>query len=382
MKITKIDVFLVSTPFVQPQTMAMWTSYKKDHAIVRIQTDEGICGIGESVPLVAEFGEPVESIQYVIQDWLAPAIVGEDPFNTEAIFEKMFNAVKGHLFAKCAIDFALYDLMAKALKVPLYKLLGGKTRETVPVTWVIGIKKPEEAAKEALSFVERGFKELKLKAGKDWRLALDTLKAVREAVGWDIPIRVDPNQAWSVARAISVTKRMERYELQLMEQPTPAWDLDGLAEVAKAVDTPILIDEGVRTPEDAVAAIRKDAADMINLKIGKIGGIFYSSKINAIAEASDIPCLVGSMLEGSIGTAASAHFALAAPNLKFAHDLIGPLFRADDVVKDPIKVEKGCVEVREKPGIGLELDEGKLEYLKYKGRWAMPPAPSKKEDRR
>jgi muconate cycloisomerase len=163
-----------------------------------------------------------------------------------------------------------------------------------------------------------------------------------------------------------------------MEQPTPAWDLDGLAEVAKAVDTPILIDEGVRTPEDAVAAIRKEAADMINLKIGKIGGIFYSSKINAIAEASDVPCLVGSMLEGSIGTAASAHFALAAPNLKFAHDLIGPLFRADDVVKEPIKVEKGCVEVREKPGIGLELDEEKLESLKYGGRWAMPTVPSKK----
>jgi len=138
------------------------------------------------------------------------------------------------------------------------------------------------------------------------------------------------------------------------------------------VDTPILIDEGVRTPEDAVKVVRKEAADMINLKIGKIGGIYYSKKINAIAEAADIPCLVGSMLEGNIGTAASAHFALAAPNLKFAHDLIGPLFRADDVVKEPLKIKDGYLEVPEKPGIGVELDEKKLETLKYGGRWAMP----------
>lgn len=372
MKITKIDVFLVSTPFIMPQTMAMWTSYKKDHVVVRIETAEGISGIGETVPIVAEFGEPVESVKYVIQDWLAPAIMGEDPFNLEAIFDKMFKAVKNHLFAKCAIDFALHDLMAKALNIPLYKLLGGKTGEKVPVTWVIGIKSLEEAAKEARDFVNRGFKELKLKAGSDWKGDLERVKAVREAVGWDIPLRVDPNQAWSVPRAINVIKKMERYQLQLVEQPTPAWDLDGLAEVARAVDTPILIDEGVRTPEDAVKVVRTEAADMINLKIGKIGGIFYSSKINAIAEASDIPCLVGSMLEGSIGTAASAHFAISAPNLKFAHDLIGPLFRADDVVKEPLKVEDGYVEVPEKPGTGVELDEAKLESLKYGGRWVMP----------
>jgi len=372
LKITKIDIFLVSTPFIMPQTMAMWTSYKKDHVVVRIETDEGISGIGETVPLVAEFGEPVESIKYVIQDWLAPAIMGEDPFNLEAIFDKMFKAAKNHLFAKCAIDFALHDLMAKALNIPLYKLLGGKTREKVPVTWVIGIKSPEEAAKEAIDFVGRGFKELKLKAGSDWKGDLERVKAVREAVGWDIPLRVDPNQAWSVPRALNVIKKMERYELQLVEQPTPAWDLDGLALVAKAVDTSILIDEGVRAPEDAVKVAIKEAADMINLKIGKIGGIFYSGKINAIAEASDIPCLVGSMLEGSIGTAASAHFAISAPNLKFAHDLIGPLFRADDVVEEPLRVKDGYVEVPEKTGIGMELDEAKLETLKYGGRWVMP----------
>jgi L-alanine-DL-glutamate epimerase-like enolase superfamily enzyme len=198
------------------------------------------------------------------------------------------------------------------------------------------------------------------------------VKAVREAVGWDISIRVDPNQAWSVSQAINVIKKMERYELQLVEQPIPAWDLEGLAKVTRAVDTPILIDEGVRTPEDAVKVVIKEAADMINLKIGKIGGIFYSSKINAIAEASDIPCLVGSMLEGSIGTAASAHFAISASNLKFAHDLIGPLFRADDVVRKTLKVEGGYVEVPEKPGIGVELDEAKLETLKYYGRLVMP----------
>ncbi|MEM2875713.1 MAG: enolase C-terminal domain-like protein [Candidatus Bathyarchaeia archaeon] len=372
MEISKIDVFLISTPFIQPQTMAMWTSYKKDHVIVKIETDEGVSGIGESVPLVAEFGEPVESIKYVIQDWIAPAIIGEDPFNMEAIFDKMNRAAKDHLFAKCAIDFALHDLVSRSLNIPLYKFLGGKTRDRVQVTWVVGIKKPEEAAKEALDFVGRGFKEIKLKAGSDWRGDLARVKAVRDAVGWDVPIRIDPNQAWSVPRAINVIKKMEHYDLQLVEQPTPAWDLDGLAKVTRSVDTPILIDEGVRTPEDAVKVVRKEAADMINLKIGKIGGIFYSRKVNARAEASDIPCLVGSMLEGNIGTAASAHFALAAPNLKFAHDLIGPLFRADDVVKEPLKIKDGCVEVPERPGVGVELDERKLETLKYGGRWVMP----------
>jgi len=372
LRISGVEVFLVSTPFIQPQTMAMWTSYKKDHAVVRVQTDEGVSGIGEAVPLVAEFGEPVESIKYVIQDWLAPAIMGEDPLSLEALFDKMARAVKGHLFARCALDFALHDLMAKALGVPLFKLLGGRTREKVPVTWVIGIKKPQEAAEEAVGFVSRGFRELKLKAGGDWRLAVETLKAVREAVGWDVALRVDPNQALGVPKAISVTRQMERYELQLMEQPTPAWDLDGLAEVARAVDTPILIDEAIRTPEDAVIAVRKEAGDMINLKIAKMGGIFYARRVNAIAEASDLPCLVGSMLEGSIGTAASAHFALAAPNLKLAHDLIGPLFRAQDVVKEPLRVENGYVEVREKPGIGMELDEARLGSLAYQGRWATP----------
>jgi len=361
MKITNVKVDIVSIPFVRPFAMAMWTSTEKIHVIVRIYTDEGIIGVGETVPLVAELGEPAKGVKNVIEEYLAPAIIGSNPYDVEEIFEKMEKVVKYHLFAKSAIDFALYDLLGKISKVPTYKFLGGKFREKVPLTWVIGIKEPEQVEKEAVKYANEGYQVLKLKAGKDFEVTLKSLQKIRDAVGYRIGIRIDANQAWVPSEAIKIIRKMERYQLELIEQPVAYWDFYGMARVRKAVDTPIMVDEAVRTSHDALRIIEVRAADLINLKIAKMGGIFYSKRIAQIAEAAGMDCVVGSMLEGTIGTAAGAHFALATGVVTHTSDLIGPLHHKDDVARGGLIYEDGYLKVPEKVGLGFELEEEKLE---------------------
>ncbi len=368
MKIKEIKVDIVKIPFKKPFTMAMWTSKEKIHVIVKMVSDEGVVGLGETVPLVAEFGEPTGGVKEVIENYFAPVLIGVDLYNIEEIHERMNLAVKFHWFAKSAIDFALYDLMGKTKNIPVYKLLGGLKDSKIPLNWVIGIQEPQDAAKEARYYFEKGYRSFKLKAREAER-AVNTLREVRKAVGDEPKIRVDANQSWSESAAIKVIRNMEKYNPELIEQPLPYWNLEGMAKVKNSTNVPIMIDEGVITIHDALRVVRLGSADIINLKIAKSGGIFYSRKIADIAEATGLECVVGSMLEGWIGTAAGAHIAVSCQAVNRGCDLIGPVLHSDQIVKQEtlgFSYENGYLKMNTemKNGLGVEIDEEKISNYK------------------
>jgi L-alanine-DL-glutamate epimerase-like enolase superfamily enzyme len=368
MKIKDIQVEIVKIPFKKPFSMAMWTSKEKIHVVVTLIGDDGTVGVGETVPLVAEFGEPPLGIKELIEDYFTPVLIGVDIYDTEEIYRRMNAASKFHWFAKSAVDFAMYDLLGKAAGVPSYTLLGGMVTPKLPLNWVIGIQKPEEAGKEALHYYNQGYRSFKLK-NREPVAAVQTIKAVRDAVGDEPEIRIDPNQSWSVSQAIDVIKKLEPYHPECIEQPLPYWDLEGMAIVRKSVGIPIMIDEGVRTINDALKVVKLGSADIINLKIAKSGGIFYSKKIADIVEMAGLECIVGSMLEGWIGTAAGAHIGVSCSTLSKACDLIGPLHHSDRIVKESslgFSYEKGHLVIHPEnvTGLGVELDEIKMKQYK------------------
>lgn len=370
MRIKDIKVDIVRIPFKKPFTMAMWTSKEKIHLIVRITSDDGIVGVGETVPLVAEFGEPVGGIKEIIEQYFTPVLIGVDVYDIEEIYRRLNAAVKFHWFAKSAIDFAVYDLMGKTKNIPVYNFLGGLNNDKILLNWVIGIQEPENAAKEAQYYLEKGYKSFKLKAREADR-AIKTLKEVRTALKNKVKIRVDANQSWSVSEAIKTINKMEKYEPELIEQPVLYWDLEGMAQVKRLTNIPIMVDEGVQTINDAMRVVRLGAADIINLKIAKSAGIFYSRKIADIVEAAGLECVIGSMLEGWIGTAASAHLAVSCKSVKKACDLIGPILHSDRIVLEDnlgFKYEDGYLKLlpSAKNGLGVEIDQSKLNQYREK----------------
>lgn len=199
MKIKEIRVDIVRIPFKKPFTMAMWTSKEKIHVVVRMISEEGIVGVGESVPLVAEFGEPTGGIKEIIEHYFSPVLIGVDIYDIEEIYQRLNSSVKFHWFAKSAIDFAVYDLMGKTKNIPVYNFLGGLNNDKILLNWVIGIQNPENAAKEADHYFKLGYRSFKLKAREAER-AIETLKEVRAVVKNRAKIRVDANQSWSVAK--------------------------------------------------------------------------------------------------------------------------------------------------------------------------------------
>jgi muconate cycloisomerase len=276
--------------------------------------------------------------------------------------EKLDHTVTGHPFAKGAVDMALYDIMGKSLNRPTYDLLGGRYRDSMPVPASIGITDANQAAETAAARVKLGFKVVKLKVGLDPKADIERVRAVREAVGKSIAIRIDANQGYTPDEAIRTIGKMEKYDLMLVEQPVPEWDLRGMCRVARAIETPVMADESVFSPQDAIRVVRAGAADIINIKIMKAGGIYNSKRIAAIAEAADLPCLLGGTVHGGICVAACSQIVASTKNVKYPSEgLSSGLLLADDVLKDPIKVENGMVAFNRKPGLGVEIDANKIE---------------------
>jgi muconate/chloromuconate cycloisomerase len=361
LKITRIEAFTVDIPYHKPFVINGGPSYVGDHVLTRVHTDEGIVGYGEGAPMVSYSDETQKDILNGVLDYLAPAVVGMDPFDLEAIHHRMEMVLPGHHFAKASIDLALYDIMGKKLGLPAYALLGGKVRESVPIAWVVGIGTIDEMVAEAVHHVKTyGFGTVKLKIGREPKKDIDVVRAVREALGPNVKIRVDANQGYDVATAIKTLRQMERYDLELVEQPVPKWNILGMAEVAAALDVPIEADESMFGYHDAATLIRLKACDIINIKIMKPCGLYGSKKVAAVAEAAGITCLVGSMVEFGPGTAAGLHFAAAHRVVAHACEMVGGMFFKGDVVEEDFSlgaIVNGSLPVPQGPGLGVTLKE-------------------------
>ena len=359
MKIVDVVTQAVNIPYLKPWVISGGPTSVAANVIVKIYDDDNHVGVGEAAPVPAYSYETQQTVMHIINDFLKPVLLGRDPRDLESLNESMDRAIQGHPFAKAAVDLALHDLVAKSLGIPVYQMLGGCYRKQVPIIAGIGLGSTEDRVKETLAFVEQGYQEIKLKIGKDPNLDLEQVGAVRAAVGPEIRIRVDVNQGYRSAYALPVLKKLEKFDLVYIEQPLPTWDIAGIAQLARALDTPIMADESAFSPEGVLTLIRYGAVDMINIKIMK-SGLRKSKAIAAIAEAAGLSCMVGSMVELGIGTAAGIHFACATRSVTHACEMIGPLMLESDVlVGEPFSTvpEDHAWCLPDGPGWGVTLKE-------------------------
>jgi muconate cycloisomerase len=336
-----------------------------EHAVVFVDTDAGITGLGEISSVFARRGR---LLARDVEAALAPAVVGEDPRRIAHLVQRMDLALDGVEEAKAGIEMALWDILGKALDAPVYALLGGRVRDRIPLSYSVPFGEPDAMAEYALERVREGHRTIKVKVGNEPARDLEAVARVREAIGAGVRLRVDANMAWRTAKeAIRLIRGMARWDLELVEQPLPPRELDAMAEVRRAIDVPLMADESIRTPRDAMEVIRRGAADIANVYVTEAGGLLNASRIFSLCEAAGMPCMIGSMPEFGIGTAAQIHLGVAMTNLGPDSDTCGVLYHAEDLVSRPLRIEGGYAYPPEGPGLGVELDTDVLERWRRNG---------------
>jgi len=364
-RIERAVVTMTKIPVRRAHRMAIGTTLAQENIILRLYTDDGLEGLGEAPHMVGVSlkGESPGTVMLMLRDRLLPAVRGMNPFEIERIQQVMERTVPWNYRAKSAVNLALYDLVGKALGTPAHTLLGGRVRDTVPLSWSIPITDGDAGAGEAAEKIAQGWGILKLKLGRpDPMEDVEMVRAIREAAGPQVRIRVDANQAYDVKTAIRVAQRIEKYDVEFFEQPVAWWDLDGLAEVSRATVLPIMADESATTLFGAVEVARRRAAQIFSIYVSSSGGLLNAKKMGDLGAIHGIAGYVGGALEGPIGVAAGLHFAGSTPSVTYGCELYGQFLLEEDVAAEPLHFRDGGLVVPTGPGLGVALDEDKLRH--------------------
>jgi muconate cycloisomerase len=350
--------------------------------LVRLRTDEGLVGLGEATPLPdwgGDFGrhagETQESVVSMVTKVLTPGLLGRDPTAIEPLVAEMDRVLRGHNYAKAAIDIALHDLWAKVAGLPLYAMLGGAVRSNVPLAHMIGLMPESEAVEEGIAAFDDGVTTLQVKGGEDPLRDLRLVSELRTLLGPSACLRLDANQGYGRAKeAINILGRFDSGLLDYVEQPVVG--LEDMAAVTRAIDVAVIADESCWDPYDALELVQAHAADVISIYLAKAGGIARARQVAAIATAARLPCDVNGSIESGIGNAANLHFALATPAVTLASVIpvsaptgfnpfrVGGFYYTDDIILEPFRAADGALLPLEGPGLGVELDEAKLERFR------------------
>jgi L-alanine-DL-glutamate epimerase-like enolase superfamily enzyme len=371
MKITGITCKMIHVPYKgHYQTSAGRTKFIR-RVLVFIDAEGGkdnggITGVGETGAILPERGgETVEGIYIAITKYFAPLIIGMDAFDIGPIIDKIESAQMGRtgfLCSKCGIDNALYDIMGQATNRPVAQLLGGIQKTNFRVSRSLGIKPPAELAKDAIALKEAGYALITIKIGFDPKEDIDRVAAVRDAVGPRFPLEVDVNSGYNVEVAIPTLRKMRAYDIEAIEQPGPWWDIQGMKEVRRAVNIPIIADESAWTPHDVINLAREGACDVICIKPFKNGGLYLSRRMAEAAEAAGLGVSMGSKHPLSTGLAAILHFAAGTKAVRDPLGYGSPLERlADDICETPIEMNGDMtVDLPTGPGLGVRVSDEKI----------------------
>ncbi|MEN8699129.1 mandelate racemase/muconate lactonizing enzyme family protein [Bacillus infantis] len=354
MKIERIETFRVAIPLIKPFKTALRTVTTAESVVIKIVCDNGIEGWGEAPPTVVITGDSLMSIESAIHHVFKPYLVGKSLLNYETIFQAIKTLMVGNSSAKAAVDMALYDCLSKHCRLPLYQFLGGAKSE-IETDYTVSVNNPEEMGDDAASYIDQGFNVLKVKVGKDDIMTdISRIKEIRRRVGNKVKIRLDANQGWQAKDAVRAIRKMEDslLDIELVEQPVPADDIEGLKQVTDSVETLIMADESVFTPKQALQVLCTRSADLINIKLMKAGGIFQAQAINQLAETCGVECMVGSMIETKIGISAAAHFAASKKNIT-RFDFDAPLMLAKDMVEGGISYSGRKITFPDAAGLGI-----------------------------
>jgi o-succinylbenzoate synthase len=358
MKITDLQIGRISIPLKKPFKTALRTVNSVEDVIVKITTDTGHVGYGEAPPTGVITGDTSGAIIGAIQEHIGKAIIGMEIENMEDIMLKLQGCVVKNTSAKAAVDIAVYDLYGQLYKAPVYKLLGGYRKElTTDIT--ISVNDPMQMAQDSIEAINLGYKTLKIKVGMDGNTDILRMKAIREAVGYDVDLRIDANQGWKPKEAVYALRRMEDegLKIEFVEQPVDAHDIEGLKFVADNVSIPVMADESVFSPKDALKIMQLRAADLINIKLMKTGGMHNALKICSIAEIYGVECMIGCMLEAKVSVTAAVHLA-AAKSIITKIDLDGPVLCSTDPVEGGAQFQNSKISISDEPGFGFKEIHG------------------------
>jgi L-Ala-D/L-Glu epimerase len=358
MKIMDIKIGRIAIPLKKPFKTALRIVNAIDDVVVKIITDTGQAGYGEAAPTAVITGDTTGSISYAIESVIAKQLIGMELENIEAIMEKLDGCIIKNTSAKAAVDIAIYDLVGQLYHVPLYKLWGGY-RNKLQTDLTISVNEPEQMAIDSVEAITLGYDTLKIKVGKDPQKDIERMKAIRKAVGYDVALRIDANQGWQPKQAVRVLQKMEDegLNIELVEQPVLAHDLDGLKYVTDNVSIPVMADESMFSPLDALKIMQLRAADLVNIKLMKTGGVHNALKICAMAEIYGVECMMGCMLEGKISVTAAVHLA-AAKRIITKIDLDGPALCSEDPIQGGAIFHEHQITIADDSGFGFKEMNG------------------------
>ena len=363
MKIAAVRLGMLRAPLRTPFRTALRSVDEIADVVVMIDTDDGRTGYGAAPATAAITGDTHGGIIDAIRRSIAPRLLGQSAADRNECARVVQQALAHNGSAKAAVDIALHDLWAQRHGAPLYRLLGGG-RPVLTTDLTISVDTVDRMVADALAALARGFDALKIKVGRDIAADIDRVRAIDAAVAGRAALRLDANQGWTPKQAVRTLRTLEDagVRLDLVEQPVRAIDIEGLKFVTDRVDTPVMADESAFGLVDAIELIRRRAADIVNIKLMKAGGIGNALRIAAVAEAQGVECMMGCMLEGAIGVAAAAHVAATMPGTITRIDLDGPSLCADDPVRCGVTFDDARIAIGDAPGLGVTELRG-LELL-------------------
>lgn len=349
MRISRLEAWLHTTTLTEPYTIAYESIDRCTQVFVRLVTDDGI-GYGCAAPDEAVTGETPEATVTALAR-ADDLLRGEDALRRMHAIHRLEAELPRSPSARAAVDMALLDALGRRVELPVYKLLGGY-RTSIPTSITIGILPIEETLRRARAHVKRGFSALKLKGGLDVDEDVERVLRVRAAVGAEVELRFDANQGYTVDQARTFVERTTSARLEILEQPTHRGEPSHLGRVTRAVHIPVMADESMMSIGDAFRLARGDLADMVNVKLMKVGGIEAALQVNAVARSAGLEVMVGCMDESALAISAGLHFALARANVVYA-DLDGHLDLAEDPTAGTVRLERGVLHPSDRPGLGL-----------------------------
>ncbi|MBM3417188.1 MAG: dipeptide epimerase [Bacteroidetes bacterium] len=360
--IRQVELYKLSVPLIEPFTTSLGTEYAAENVLVRIITEEGIIGFGECSPYMPINGESTDTC-LTVGKYFAKAFSGKDPLQIEDCIYLMDKIIYGNSSIKSAFDMALYDIASQHAGMPLYKFLGGENNKVIVTDYTVSIGEPQKMAADALKIKNEGYPAIKVKLGLDGKKDAERIRAIRAAVGNDIPLRIDANQGWKVKEAIETLNALAAFDIQYCEEPIARWKFMKLNKVKQNSPIPIMADECCGDEHDAERLIELDACDYFNIKLGKSGGIFKALKMVKLAEKGGIQLQVGAMLESRLGMTAFAHFALSSPAIVHYDFDTALMFSEDPVTGGMVYEKNGVVKVPETVGLGAMIGEDWLRKM-------------------
>ncbi len=359
MKITKIEIYKLNVPLKEPFIISLGTIKTANSIALKIHTDQGIFGTGEGNPYMFIVGE-TQAADFEYAKMLSKLVLGKNPLEIEDRLAEIDRILKFNPTIKSAFDMAFYDILGKYTGLPLYRLWGGTNNREIITDMTVSIDTPEKMCKDALKFKNAGFPAIKVKLGDNMKNDVARIAAIREDIGYDIPLRIDANQGWDTVTAVNTLQALAKYDIEHCEEPIPRWNVSDLPYVREHSPIAIMADESLFDHHDAYRLAQSKACDFFNIKLSKSAGLNNALKIVAIAESAGIKSQVGCMSETRLGLTALMHLIVARKNIVH-FDLDSALMLADDPVEGGIIYkEKGRVVLPDAPGIGAEF---KQEYL-------------------